>query len=44
MIKKFSYDYSKTDDDKSNFIEMLYNLIIGDTLDFACKDLLSSAL
>ena len=44
MIKRFAYDYSKTKDDKSNFIEMLFHLITSDDIDFACKDLLSSAL
>ena len=44
MIKKFSYDYSKTSDNKANFIEMLFNLITGESIDFACKDLLSTAL
>lgn len=32
IIKKFSFTYADSEEDKSKFIEMLYNLIISDTL------------
>ena len=44
LIKKYSYDYSKVKEDRSVFVEMLYNLVTLETLGYACKDLLGTAL
>ena len=44
MIKKFAYDFARTSQDKSNFLQTLINLILTPHIDYVAKDFLSSAL
>ena len=44
LMKKFSYTYAEAPGDKSNFIEIIYNLIMSDVLDFKIKQILGQAL
>ena len=44
LIKKFSYTFAETSEDKSKFIEMLYNLIMGNAVNFKIKEILGQAL